>query len=88
MLPAKPRDDHVSHDEKRELLTGVVMEMRRDYLWSVKKSMLDYVLKSAEERRRAQDPPCPWNVETEAQAKAHFGEAEVASWGGPPAVEI
>ena len=26
------------------------------------------------------DPPCPWYAWTEARAKAHFGEAEVASW--------
>ena len=30
--------------------------------------------------RTANDPPCPWNAATEAAAKAHFGEAEVASW--------
>ena len=29
---------------------------------------------------RTQDPPCPWSAETEAKAKEHFGEAEVASW--------
>ena len=32
------------------------------------------------------DPPCPWSAATEAKAKAHFGEAEVASWGGPAVV--
>ena len=32
-------------------------------------------------------PPCPWHADTEAEAKAHFGEAEVASWRGPPAVD-
>ena len=30
--------------------------------------------------RAEADPPCPWGPETEAKAKAHFGEAEVASW--------
>ena len=34
--------------------------------------------------RAEADPPCPWFPETEAQAKAHFGKAEVVSWGGPP----
>ena len=34
--------------------------------------------------RAEADPPCPWDADTEAKAKAHFGEAEVASWGGPP----
>ena len=37
--------------------------------------------------RAEADPPCPWSAATEARAKAHFGEAEVASWGGPPPVE-
>ena len=35
--------------------------------------------------RAEADPPCSWYESTEAEAKAHFGEAEVASWGGPPA---
>ena len=30
--------------------------------------------------RAEADPPCPWDADTEAKAKAHFGEAEVASW--------
>ena len=30
---------------------------------------------------RTQDPPCPWYRDTEAKAKEHLGEAEVASWG-------
>ena len=38
--------------------------------------------------RAEADPPCPWTALTEAKAKAHFGEAEVASWGGPPPVEL
>ena len=36
--------------------------------------------------RAEADPPCPWTAETEDNAMAELGEAEVASWGGPPDV--
>ena len=30
--------------------------------------------------RAEADPPCPWTADTEAKAKAHFGEGKVAMW--------